>query len=532
MKFQSVDLTKALGHILAHSIKVANGVLKKGSVLTKSDIIALSETRQHSVTVAMLEEGDVAENQAVQRLADAFVGTDIQITSPVAGRINLIAESDGVLSLCPKAIEAFNAVDETITIATLPNYTRVRQGMLLATLKIISYAVHKSLLEQASDLINQKTFQVHRFQEQSCDVILTKVDGFKPSLLTKAEKVIKTRVNPLGLRVDTCIVVDHTEAAISAALKGAKNDMVLVLGASATSDCHDVVPAGIVGAGGRVKRFGMPVDPGNLLVLAEYKGRPVIGLPGCARSPAMNGVDWVLERLCAGLPVENADITKMGVGGLLKEIPDRIQPRLQKSEPNSGATIIMLAAGRSRRMEGDDKLLRKVHGIPLLRHCVKNALASDAKNCVVVIAKDAHQHRKAVDGLPVRIVEAVDADLGMSASLRAGILALDHVPESVLVAFSDMPDISKDHFNTLINKYNFIDGNPIICPITETGTRGHPVLFDAAYLENLTALEGDVGAKSILKSVPDTVHEVKMDNAVVLDLDTPEAWAAWEAKQP
>ncbi len=532
MKFQSVDLAQAVGHILAHSIKVTDGVLKKGNVLTDVDIAALSKAGQNFATVAMLEKGDIAENEAVQRLADAFTGAHMRITPPVAGRINLIAECDGILSLCPKTIDAFNTVDEAITIATLPNYARVREGMLLATLKIIPYAVHDDLLKNATSIIDSKTVEVHRFKERSCDVILTKTSELKPSLLTKAERVIKTRVSPLGLHVETCNIVEHTEAAVSNALQNAKSDMVLILGASATSDRRDVVPAGVIAAGGSVTRFGMPVDPGNLLVVAKHDDRPVVGLPGCARSPAINGVDWVIERLCAGLPIENDEIAKMGVGGLLKEIPDRIQPRLQKSKPSSGATVIMLAAGRSRRMYGDDKLLRNVYGIPLLRHCVQTALASDAKECVVVIGKDADKHRKALDGLPVKIVEAADADLGMSASLRAGILALDHTPESVLIAFSDMPDLSKYHFNTLITKCNSIGGKPIICPVTQNGSRGHPVLFDAAYLENLTALEGDVGAKSILKSVPDAVHEVQMDDSVILDLDTPEAWAAWEAKQP
>ena len=75
----------------------------------------------------------------------------------------------------------------------------------------------------------------------------------------------------------------------------------------------------------------MPVDPGNLLFLGEYADAPVVGLPGCARSPALNGVDWVLERLSAGLPVTSDDVAAMGVGGLLKEMPGRPQPRRPKA---------------------------------------------------------------------------------------------------------------------------------------------------------------------------------------------------------
>jgi len=202
------------------------------------------------------------------------------------------------------------------------------------------------------------------------------------------------------------------------------------------------------------------------------------------------------------------------------------------SSLTTGITAIVLAAGRSSRMRGDDKLLRQVHDVPLLRHCVEQVLASDVTDCVVVIAKGMQKHRTALAGLSVSIVEATDADLGMSASLRSGVLALEHKPKVVFIAFADMPDVNKNHFNRLIAEYDKIGGPSIICPAAQNGSRGHPVLFDAAYLQKLTELTGDIGAKPILQSVPEAVHEVQMDDAVILDLDTPEAWAAWHAKQP
>ena len=97
----------------------------------------------------------------------------------------------------------------------------------------------------------------------------------------------------------------------------------MIHGASAILDRRDVIPAAIEAAGGRIDHFGMPVDPGNLLLLGRVAGRPVLGLPGCARSPKINGFDWVLERLVAQLPVGAAEIMRMGSGGLLAEIPSR-----------------------------------------------------------------------------------------------------------------------------------------------------------------------------------------------------------------
>ena len=122
-------------------------------------------------------------------------------------------------------------------------------------------------------------------------------------------------------------MVAHEVEALRRAVEAAQGELVLILTASATSDAHDVGPAAVTRAGGELIRFGMPVDPGNLLFLAGLGGRPVIGLPGCARSPALNGADWVMERVICGVPVTDADIAAMGVGGLLKEIPQRGRPR-------------------------------------------------------------------------------------------------------------------------------------------------------------------------------------------------------------
>ena len=160
-------------------------------------------------------------------------------------------------------------------------------------------------------------------------MVMTKTPGFKDSLLAKGEATVRNRIEALGQTLDQIDVVDHEQNAVAKALNP-KIDLILILGASATSDRADVAPAAVVEAGGTIDRFGMPVDPGNLLFLGRLGQTPVVGLPGCARSPALNGVDWVLERLAAKIPVDANAIADMGVGGLLKEMPERPQPRHPK----------------------------------------------------------------------------------------------------------------------------------------------------------------------------------------------------------
>ena len=115
---------------------------------------------------------------------------------------------------------------------------------------------------------------------------------------------------------------------------------------------------------------------------------PVLGLPGCARSPKLNGFDWVLQRLAADVPVTRADIMAMGMGGLLTEIPSRPLPRAQASEGSPGRhgsafgrraiAAIVLSAGQSRRMGARNKLLAEIDGTPMVLRAVDAALASQA----------------------------------------------------------------------------------------------------------------------------------------------------------
>src|SRR5262249_53818302 len=152
----------------------------------------------------------------------------------------------------------------------------------------------------------------------------------KPSVVASTEDITRERIAALGGTTLCVAHADHNAADVTRELgaalgKGA--EIVLITGASATVDRGDVVPAGIVAAGGFIDHFGMAVDPGNLLVVAHVGAVPVLVLPGCARSPKLNGVDWVMQRLAAGIPVMRRDIMAMGVGGLLVDTPSRPLPR-------------------------------------------------------------------------------------------------------------------------------------------------------------------------------------------------------------
>lgn len=333
MKFGTVPLAEAEGAMLAHSKACTNGAGKryriaKGTVLTRDHIRDLAAAGSAQVTVARLEPGDVAEDDAARLLAEAIVPDaerqGLRISGAGAGRVNLYATRAGVVRLDVAAIEAANGVDPMITIATVPDFHRCDAGTMLATIKIISYGVPAEALQDAAgqggDAITVRA-PIYR----TATLIETRLGPDPPS--EKGRNATVARLDRFAMQLSPRVFCDHDETGLAQAIASAPGEVILILTASATSDPMDVGPAALLRAGGRMTRFGMPVDPGNLLFLGQLGDKPVIGLPGCARSPALNGADWVLERVICGLDVTDRDIAAMAVGGLLKEIPTRPQPR-------------------------------------------------------------------------------------------------------------------------------------------------------------------------------------------------------------
>jgi molybdenum cofactor cytidylyltransferase len=328
MIFGVVPLDAAVGAILAHSVALPDARLRKGVVLTADDIATLRAAGIAEVTVARLDAGDVAEDIAATRLAAALVPGDqgLVLTTAFTGRVNLKAMFPGIVEMDVAAIHRLNRTHPAITLATLPPMARVATGMLVGTVKIIAYAVPDVALTQGC-AVARAAIRVRPVQRQTASLLLTDVPGQDAKLTVKGKRVVEARLRALGIALVETTVTAHDAAAMAAALTAMQGDILLILTGSATSDLHDTAPDAVRVAGGTVARFGMPVDPGNLLFLGCLRDRPVIGLPGCARSPALNGADWVLERIACGMDVTDDDIAQMGVGGLLKEISIRPQLR-------------------------------------------------------------------------------------------------------------------------------------------------------------------------------------------------------------
>jgi len=545
MRFGAVPVAEAEGAILAHSVKLGTAALKKGRVLSRADVELIAASGMPEVTVARLDFDDIGGGDAAERVAAAAAGPGVSVAKPFTGRANLFAEARGLLVLDPERIDRLNLVDEAITLGTLPPFAVVEPGQMVATVKIIPFGAPEGAVSDCvqAAISEGPLLRVAPFRELSVGLVQTRLPGLKESILDKTRQVTEGRLAALGCRLVIEEHCAHEIAELAARIRdviGHGVDMLLIHGASAILDRRDVIPASIVAAGGRIDHFGMPVDPGNLLLLGHLGERVVLGLPGCARSPKVNGFDWVLERLVAGLPVGSAELMRMGSGGLLAEIPSRPLPRAeakptaeQKAEvrsPGPRIGALLLAAGQSRRMGGPNKLLAEVDGTPMVAHVARRLLASRARPIIAVLGSQAEAVDAALGKLPVERVRNPEFANGLSTSLKRGVVALPPDLDGALVCLGDMPLISGRHLDRLIAAFNPLEGRAIIVPI-RGGKRGNPVLWSKRFFPEMAELAGDVGAKHLIGAHAELVAEVEMDDdAVLVDIDTPEALDALRRK--
>jgi molybdenum cofactor cytidylyltransferase len=536
MKFGAVAVAEAEGGVAVHSIRKSGLVLKKGTLIGKAEIAALTAAGIAEIVVARIEPGDVPEDTAAAEIAAAVAGEGVRVDRAFTGRANLFAETPGVLVVDKDAVDRLNQVDESITLATLPAFKPVVAGEMIATVKIIPFAVAAKQRDAAlaATAAARPLVRVTPYRLRKIGVVSTVLPGLASKVIEKTLRVTEERLAPAGATIVAERRVPHEQVALAKAIEevlGEGAELVIVFGASAIADRRDVIPAAVEAVGGRVEHFGMPVDPGNLLLVAAIRGHPVLGAPGCARSPKENGFDWILMRLLAGLQVPREAITGLGVGGLLMEIVTRPQPR---AEPPTAIrrriAAVVLAAGRSTRMGGPNKLLAEIGKRPLIRIAAEEALASRAKPVIVVSGHQRGEVETALAGLPVQLVHNPDFAQGLGTSLKAGIAAVPADAEAAIVCLGDMPQVDASLIDRLIAAFDPDRGALVVLPTFE-GKRGNPVLWSRRFFPDLMAIEGDVGARHLIGRYGEAVLEVPLEGkAALVDVDTPDALVGVKAE--
>jgi molybdenum cofactor cytidylyltransferase len=530
MKFGPASPAEAIGGVTVHTLRQGSLVLKKGTTIGPGEVEALTRAGVKEIVVVRLEDGDVSEDVAAASIAQAVAGAGVNVERAFTGRANLFAAQAGVLVVDRAAVDRINGVDEAITFATLAAYKPVVENEMIATVKLIPFGVEAKLRDTAVAAASGGALRIAPYTIKRVGIVSTLLPGLAPKVIEKTLRVTAERLAPAGASIIAERRVPHDEAALAAAIKellGLGAELVIVFGASAIADRRDVIPAALEQVGGTIDHFGMPVDPGNLLLIGKAGDVPVLGAPGCARSPVENGFDWVLMRLLAGLKVTRADLTGMGVGGLLMEIVTRPQPRTNLgTDDNRNIAAVILAAGRSTRMGGPNKLLAELNGKTLVRIVTDQALASKAKDVIVVTGHQAEQVEKALQGLKVKFVRNPDFAGGLASSVKAGIAAVPANADAAVICLGDMPLISAQLIDRLIEAFAPDRGNLIAVPVSDN-RRGNPVLWSRRFFRELMALDGDIGARHLIARHGEAVAEVPVEGfGAFLDIDTPQALEA------
>jgi molybdenum cofactor cytidylyltransferase len=337
MKFGPVPLEDAVGKLLGHNLAGADGkrLFRKGKPLTPDDVQALRQMGRISVYVAELEAEDVPEDQAALRIAEALLQDGLRLSRSAGGRVNLLATRLGVIYVDAAALREANAC-EGITLATLPSHAVVRPRQIVATVKVIPYAVPQAHLQAVEAAIAgaQPLISLVALPPKRVAIILSGTAGVRQRLLADFEAPLKARIEALGstaeLKDFISLEDEGDEIALSRLLQETAAqgfDLAVLAGETAIQDRYDLAPRAILRLGGSVECVGVPVDPGNLLMLAYLGDMPVMGAPGCARSLKTNAIDWVLPRLLAGERLGFGDLAELGHGGLLEDTAKRPMPR-------------------------------------------------------------------------------------------------------------------------------------------------------------------------------------------------------------
>jgi molybdenum cofactor cytidylyltransferase len=532
MIFGEFRCEEAEGVTLAHTLNLGAKTLKKGRVLGADDIALLKQAGIAAVTGARMGAGDLDENAGAAAIAALLVGPNTETRRPYTGRCNVHASVRGVLRVDAARIDALNALDEAVAVGTLPDFALARPAQVLATVKIIPFAVTQELVERCRAIAaGGPLLQLAPLQPRRAALILGELPGMKENVFRGTVTATRNRLEGLGSRLALVLRCRHEKSEYAAKLREARAagcDLLLIAGATVTKDRLDTVPAAVVAAGGAVDHFGMPVEPGNMLLLAHIGEVSVLVLPGCARSRRSNGLDWALQRLSAGLPLTRAEIMRMGVGGLIRsplEPEDEEEgdtesvPAVPAGTPNVAALV--LAAGQSSRMGGANKLLAEVDGVPMLLRAVNAALASKAASVTVVLGHEADKAEALLAGRRVNLVRNPDYALGMSTSLRAGIGALPADAEAAIVLLADMPRVSAVQVDRLIDAFEA--QRPSIIVPRRNGQRGNPILWPRAFFAAMQNVAGDQGARGVLEANAGRLRFVDMDDdAIHADVDTPE----------
>ena len=531
MKIKSLAPQDSIGAVLAQTYNLPSKIISKGTFVTNEFVGYFKIGNVKTILCAVPEEGDIHEDEAAKAISSAIDKNHIYADKASTGRVNFKSQSLCLVRYDRDFIKEVNLVDESIAFSIVEHNQLLAEGDLIATLKIIPFFMQKKYVDRVIKMLaKDELFKIHNLKKKEVTLIQTCFEWQKKSIFTATSNVTKARLEALGCSLKKEKLINHDYDTLCAIIRSSvKNDpeILLISGASAITDRSDYIPKAILSEGGELIQYGLAVDPGNLLLIGKVGKTTVIGMPGCARSPKLNGFDWVLQLLMADIPINREELADMGAGGLLMEIASRPLPRALAKSVSKGEKKVMgviLAAGNSTRMGRENKLLRNIGNAPLIRNTAIEMLKSDLDSCSIVLGYQSDKVADVIKDLNVNLILNPLWKEGQASSLRAAINTLDSTYSDLLIMLGDLPGIKSSHINSIIEEHLITDNRKSKITIPSfKGQKGNPVIWGRSFFHDLSNLEGDVGGRNLFSEHPAAINILEMDDPwVVKDADTPE----------
>ncbi|NBU64610.1 MAG: molybdopterin-binding protein [Chloroflexia bacterium] len=316
MRLQLRSTNQSIGAIARHNISDALGrrLVSKGRVISAADVVQLQLHGIDQVYVVQLDGDDVDEHTAATMVAVRCSQRGVRILPPHHGRVDVVAESSGVLVVNDQQLQAWHCIDG-VTIATVAGWSAVTAGQRIATIKILPFALPRQCLTNTPRAL----LAVYPFVRRRVAVVMIGNDAVSARLQRTHIPPLAARLVPVMATIVATLQCDTDSQAVAHALHQATTvaDIVITVAETSIMDRDDVMPQGLRHAGGDIICYGAPVEPGNLLLLGQLAGIPVIGAPGCIRGHARNVVDELLPRIGADFLPSAADVYALANGGLL-----------------------------------------------------------------------------------------------------------------------------------------------------------------------------------------------------------------------
>ncbi len=540
MQILGLDPQESLGSVIAQTYNLPGKTISKGTFMTSEIVGYFKESEVQNILCAVPDNGDIHEDEAANIISNAIDRSHIYIDSASTGRVNFKSRSLCLVRYKRDLIKKVNLVDESIAFSIVEHNQLLAKNDLIATLKIIPFFTQKKYVDRVISILDKnQLFKTHSLNKKEVSLIQTSFEWQKKSMFKATSNVTRNRLEALDCSLNKEKLIRHDYNVLRTEIRSSIEsgiDILLISGASAIIDRSDYIPKAILSEGGEIIQYGLAVDPGNLLLVGKIGETTIIGMPGCARSPKLNGFDWVLQLLMADIPVVKEELAEMGAGGLLMEIASRPLPRTLAKSVNKREKKIMgviLAAGNSRRMGKDNKLLKNIDGAPLIRNIALEITKSDLDSCSIVLGYQSDKVADVIKDLNINLILNPRWKEGQASSLKAVLDSLTSSYSDLLVMLGDLPGVKSGHINRIIEEHLSAENrrSKITIPSFQ-GEKGNPVIWGKSFFHDLSNLEGDVGGRVLFDQHPAAINLIEMDDpGVVTDTDTPEDFRSYLANR-